>query len=39
MGESMTDEQNLTEEKYILTIDMGTTAFKSAIFAAVAEKA
>ena len=28
----MTDEQNLTEEKYILTIDMGTTAFKSAIF-------
>lgn len=32
MGESMTGGKNHVEEKYILTIDMGTTAFKSAIF-------
>lgn len=32
MGESMTGGKNQVEEKYILTIDMGTTAFKSAIF-------
>ena len=28
----MTGGKNQVEEKYILTIDMGTTAFKSAIF-------
>ena len=32
MGEPMTGGKNQVEEKYILTIDMGTTAFKSAIF-------